>query len=366
VRSGLITSVHAFASDPERGVFLLLIFALFTGGALILYAMRGAALEAKGVFAMVSRETSLVINNVLLAVSSFVIFVGTMWPLVSEMAFDRVLSVGPPFFNAAFTPFMVVLAVVLSVGAMLPWKRATLMPTLRKLWGLAVLAVALGALAFAVQTGRSALVPVGLALGVWIVGGAFADLWNRAGRQGVGDRLRRMARLPRADWGKATSHAGLGVMFFAVAAVLGWASEDIRVARIGESFQHNGYTLTLTDVQRIQGPNFISTTGFIDVHRDGEFVVQLRPEKRVYPAAGMPTTEAAIHYGFTRDLYVALGDPQDGGGWALRTYVKPFATWLWLASTLMALGGLISLSDRRYRVAAGARKEAPLGATPAE
>ncbi len=366
VRSGLITSVHAFASDPERGVFILMIFAVFVGGALTLFALRSAALEAKGVFALVSRESALVLNNVLLAVASFVVFVGTMWPLVSEMAFDRVLSVGAPFFDAAFTPFMIALAIALPVGAVLPWKRGQLGRAARSMTGAAALAVALGALTFALQTGGSALGPVGVALGVWLVVGAFLDLYGRAGRKGLGDRLRRMTRLPRAEWGTAVAHAGLGVTIFAVAAVLGWASEDIRVARVGESFEHGGYTLTLTDVSREQGPNYITTMATIEVRDGARFVATLHPEKRVYPAAGMPTTEAAIDYSLTRDLYVALGDAQDGGGWALRTYVKPFATWLWLGAALMAFGGLVSLSDRRYRVAAGARTAPRAAATPAE
>ena len=365
VRSGLITSVHAFASDPERGVFILIIFAVFVGGALTLFALRGAALEAKGVFALVSRESALVLNNVLLAVASFVVFVGTMWPLVSELAFGRVLSVGAPFFNAAFTPFMVALAVVLPVGAILPWKRGNIRKALRNLWGVALLAITLGALTWVLQTGGSMLAPVGLSLGVWLVLGTLTDLWMRGGRNGVADRLMRILKLPRADWGKAMAHGGLGITIFAVSAMLGWASEDIRVAQIGESFEHNGYTITLTDVQRVQGPNYISSTGYVDIYRDGDLVTQLEPEKRIYPAAGMPTTEAAIDYGFTRDIYLALGDPQDGGGWALRTYVKPFANWLWGGAIIMALGGLISLTDRRFRVAAGARK-APVSATPAE
>ncbi|MCA2010563.1 heme lyase CcmF/NrfE family subunit [Cereibacter sphaeroides] len=365
VRSGVITSVHAFASDPERGVVILGIFAFFVGGALTLFALRSAALEAKGVFALVSRESALVLNNVLLAVASFVVFVGTMWPLVSELAFGRVLSVGAPFFDAAFTPFMIALAIALPVGAVLPWKRGQLGRAARSMTGAAVLAVALGGLVFALQTGRSALGPVGVALGAWLIVGAFIDLWTRSGRNGVADRLRRMTRLPRAEWGKALAHAGLGVTIFAVAAVLGWASEDIRVAQVGESFEHEGYTFTLAEVHREQGPNYVTTMGTVEVHVGERLVATLHPEKRVYPAAGMPTTEAAIDYSLTRDLYVALGDPQDGGGWALRTYVKPFATWLWLGGILMALGGLVSLTDRRYRVAAGARK-APAAATPAE
>ena len=366
VRSGVITSVHAFASDPERGVFILLIFAVFVGGALTLFALRGAALEAKGVFALVSRESALVLNNVLLAVAALVVFTGTMWPLVSELAFGRVLSVGAPFFDAAFTPFMVALAVVLPVGAVIPWKRGNLGRALRAMWGVAVLAVALGALAFTVQTGRSVLAPVGVALGTWLVIGALADLWQRSGRQGIGARLARITRLPRADWGKALAHAGLGVTIFAVSAVLGWSTEDIRVAQIGESFVHEGYTVTLTGVERVQGPNYISSMGHVTIERDGQLVAELAPEKRVYPAAGMPTTEAAIDYALTRDIYIALGDPQDGGGWALRTYVKPFASCLWLGVLIMALGGVVSLSDRRYRMAAGARRAAAPLATPAE
>jgi len=366
VRSGLLTSVHAFASDPERGIWILIIFAVFTGGALTLFALRGAALEAKGVFSTVSRESALVLNNVLLAVSSFVIFVGTMWPLVAEMFFDRRLSVGPPFFDAAFTPFVVALAVALPLGSILPWKRGKLDRAARSMAPVAFLALCAGALTWTIQTGGAFLAPIGVVLGLWVVGGALMDLWMRGGRGGFGERLGRIGRLPRADWGKATSHAGLGVTIFAIAAMLGWESEDIRVIRLTESFTFGNYTLTLNDVQRIQGPNFVSTTAVIEARHENGRVLQLLPEKRIYPVAGMPTTEAAIHYGFWRDLYVSLGDPQEGGGWALRTYIKPFANWLWAGCILMSLGGLISLSDRRFRVAAGATRAAPRGATPAE
>jgi cytochrome c-type biogenesis protein CcmF len=177
-----------------------------------------------------------VINNVLLAVSSFVIFIGTMWPLIAEMLFDRVLSVGPPFFNMAFTPFMVALAMVLPIGAMLPWKRGNLARAMRPLWGLAAFSVAMGALTWALQTGNSPLVPIGLALGIWVVLGSAMDIWARTGRGAFGHRFARLGRLPRADWGKATAHIGLGISVFAVAALVGWESEDIRVVQIGESF----------------------------------------------------------------------------------------------------------------------------------
>jgi cytochrome c-type biogenesis protein CcmF len=365
VRSGLLTSVHAFAMDPDRGVFILMILAVFMGGALTLFALRAQAMEAKGVFATVSRESALVMNNVLLAVSSFVVFVGTMWPLVAEMLFDRVLSVGPPFFNIAFSPFFVALAAILPIGAMLPWKRGDLARAAQPLMGILALSLAGGALVWAMQTGRSALGPLGVVLGLWVVLGSGADLWARTGRGALAARLARLGRLPRADWGKATAHAGLGITIFAIAGMLAWEREDIRVVQPGETFAFTNYEITLRDVQRVEGPNFISTMAFLDVTRDGRPLPTITPERRFYPAAGMPTTEAGIHYGFWRDLYLVLGDSQSGGGWAIRSYHKPFANWLWGGCIIMALGGLLSLSDRRYRVAAGARRREP-DAVPAE
>ncbi len=366
VRSGILTSVHAFANDPDRGVFLLLIFAFFTGGALTLYALRASALEAKGVFGVVSREAGLVANNVLLAVATFVVFVGTMWPLFAEMIVGRAVSVGPPFFDAAFTPFMVALAAILPIAAMLPWKRASLARGMQPLWGILALSLAVGALTWSMQTGRSIMAPVGAVLAVWLVGGAAVDLWMRTGREGFRHRLSRLMRLPRADWGKAVAHAGLGVLFWGIAAVIAWEVEDIRVAREGDSFEVGAYTITLVDVREVEGPNYISTMAEMAVARDGRALTTVFPEKRFYPVARMPTTEAAIDYGFLRDLYVVIGDPQDEGGWAVRTYVKPFANWIWGGTIIMSLGGLISLTDRRHRVAAGARRSAPSGAVPAE
>ena len=365
VRSGVLTSVHAFANDPERGVFILMILGFFMGGSLLLFALRAGALEAKGAFAMVSRESALLANNLLLAVSAFVVFIGTIWPLIAELVWAQKLSVGVPFFNAAFSPFMVALAIILPIGAMMPWKRAEIGRALRPLRGAIVLALAMGVLAYAVQTGRSAMGPIGLALGVWVVAGAATDLWARSGRGGFALRFSRLRRLPRADWGKVTAHSGMGITVFAVAAMTAWVSEDIRVVRVGETYPLGQYQITLVNVKDVQGPNYTSSMAQMRVTRGGIEVVTLFPEKRFYPVAEMPTTEAAIDYGLWRDLYLVIGDPQEGGGYAVRGYIKPFANWLWGGVLLMAFGGMLSLTDRRYRIAAGAARR-PAAALPAE
>ncbi len=363
-RSGIITSVHAFASDPERGVFLLLIMGVFVGGALTLFAARASVMEAKGVFGLVSRESALVANNILLVVATFVVFIGTIWPLISEMLFDRKLSVGEPFFNQAFTPFMIILGLILPIGSMLPWKRARIGRTVRNLRPAIALALAVLALVWAIQSGRSALGPVGMMLGTWLIAGAVIDVLSRAGRGH--NRLGRLTRLPRSDWGKAVAHSGLGITMAGIAGLLAWEMEDIRVVQTDESFDVGGYEITLREVEQVQGPNYVSTMAFVDVARGGKLITTLRPEKRVYPVAGQPTTEAAIDNGFLRDVYVVIGDPQQAGGWAMRVYIKPLANWVWGGAILMALGGLLSLSDRRYRVAAGSRKSSRLQGVPAE
>ena len=355
VRSGVLTSVHAFANDPERGVWILLILGIFLGGALTLYAARASALEAKGVFGIVSRESALILNNILLAVSALVVFIGTIWPLVAELAFGRTLSVGPPFFDAAFSPFMVALAIALPLGSMLAWKRGSLRRVMGLLSGAAILAVALAGLAFAMQTNSTALGPIGVARGVWVVAGAAVDLWSRSGRASVAERLARLRRLPRADWGKSTAHAGMGITILGVAAILAWQVEDIRVAQMDTPYEVGAYQVTPTDVRQERGPNYVTTIADIAVSQGGSQFT-LTPEKRFYPVAQMPTTEAAIRNGFWRDVYVVIGDAQPDGGYTVRVYIKPFANWIWGGAILMALGGFVSLSDRRLRVAAEARK----------
>ncbi|SFI39182.1 heme lyase CcmF/NrfE family subunit [Jannaschia pohangensis] len=366
VRSGVITSVHAFANDPDRGVFILGILAFFTGGALILYAIRAPAMQAKGVFGLVSRESALVMNNLLLAVSCFVVFVGTLWPLFSELVFDRTLSVGPPFFNAAFTPFAIALGALVPLGSTLPWKRGK-GQVLRKMLPVLGLALAVMGLAWAMQTGQSLGGPLGAGLGTWLVVGALVDLFSRTGRGALADRFGRLFRLPGADWGKAMAHGGLGIVFVGVSGLMAWQQEDIAALDIGDRLTVGRYEVELKGVEQVLGPNYVATRATLEAYEGGEPLGRLYPEKRIYPVARMPTTEAGIDSGFTRDVYAVIGDAQVGGGWAIRVYIKPFANWIWIGSIIMALGGVLSLCDRRYRVAAGARKvAAPRGGVPAE
>ncbi|MAI58187.1 MAG: heme lyase NrfEFG subunit NrfE [Rhodobacteraceae bacterium] len=353
VRSGLLTSVHAFANDPDRGVVILAILTFFVGGALILFAVRTPQMQNEGVFAFTSRESALILNNVLLAVSAFIVFVGTIWPLIAEIFFDRVLSVGPPFFNVAFTPVMVVLGLILPIGAMLPWKRGEINKIILSLRIPLIFAFAVAGLAWALQTGKSLHAPVGLFLGAWLLSGAFADLLLRAVRT---NDLSRLLRIPRADWGKFLAHSGLGVTMMAIAGLLAWSKEDIRVVDMEETWNLGAYEITLKDVRRYIGPNYQANIGDVELRKNGRFIATVQPEKRFYPIAKMQTTEAGIDYRFFRDVYIVLGEPHEGGGWTVRSYIKPLASWIWGGAMLMAMGGLLSLSDRRLRIAAAARK----------
>jgi len=369
VRSGLLTSVHSFASDPARGLFILLILFIAIGGSLALYAWRAPQMGAGGVFAPISREGALILNNLFLTVACGVVFLGTLWPLVLEMATGEKISVGAPFFDMAFTPMMVLLILALPVGAMLPWKRGDLRRVLPRLYGALGLSLAVLAGVFVMQGGGAPLAPVGLALAAWLILGSLTDLGERArlGRVSLGESLRRLRGLPRSDWGKAVAHAGFGLSVLGIASVSAWEAEDIRLARPGDVIAISGYEITFDRVERVQGPNWSASRGFFTLRQDGRTISELTSDKRFYPVAQMPTTEAAIDSTLLRDVYLTLGDPQQGSReWAVRTYVKPMAAWIWLGALVMAAGGLLSLSDRRYRVGAAVRNRPPAGAVPAE
>jgi cytochrome c-type biogenesis protein CcmF len=371
VRSGVLDSVHAFAVDPERGVFILLLLVVAIGGSLALYAWRAPSLKPEGVFAPISREGGLILNNLLLMAGCGVVFAGTVAPLVREAVSGDKISVGAPFFNMAFTPFMVVLAVALPLGAMMPWKRGDGPKALAKLWWAGAAALAMGAVVWGVESGRGFTAPIGFALAMFVMLGVAVEMAERAKAFKVPaeESLRRLQRAPRADWGKWVAHFGLGVTIWGIAGVTGWTVEDIRIAQVGERFQVGRYEVVFDGVREVQGPNYVATRGEFHAYRDGVQVAHVYPEKRLYTETRppTPTTEAGIDNGFTRDLYLVLGDPQRGveGAWAVRSYVKPYANWIWGGTVFMALGGALSLTDRRYRVGAPARAARAGGAAAA-
>ncbi len=362
VRSGVLNSVHAFASDPARGVFILGLLMLYVGGGFALFAWRAQAMAPTGVFAPVSREGALVLNNLLLCSVAAVVLVGTLYPMFADLVLGQKISVGPPFFNTATLPLAVPLIGAMAVGPFLPWKRARLWPALQKLWWVALVALAAALLCLALEGVR-----VGPALGffaaAWLILGAKADFAQRIGlfsrpRAAFGRAL----ALPRAAWGGAMAHGGLGVTILGLAG-MGLAVDRLALLHPGESVDLAGYEYRLDGVVDAQGANFAARRATVEVTRHGRAVVTLHPEKRSFPLARMTTSEAAIHTTWLEDLYVVLGEEREGGV-VLRIHDNPLAPWIWLGAGIMALGGGLSLSDRRTRVAAPAAK-APALKNPA-
>ena len=349
VRSGVLTSVHAFAVDPRRGIFILGLFALFIGGALLLYAWRTARIGLGGDFSAFSRESLLLTNNVLFATAAGTVFLGTLYPLALDALGMGKISVGPPYFETVFVPIMAPALFLVGVGPLARWKRASV-PELAVLlrWALGV-SVALGVL-LPFAFGRwSALVGLGLALAIWIV--LTGVLAFRTGAR------------TRAHYGMVLAHLGVAVFVVGVTLVKGYESEkDVRM-KPGDVTELGGYVFQLEGVGRALGPNYTSARATMRVTRDGRPVTTLYPEKRIYTVQEMPMTEAAIAPGLTRDLYVSLGEPLDDGAWLVRVQHKPFVDWIWAGCLIMALGGALAASDRRYRVSARNIKEKLAGAT---
>ncbi|QJE74654.1 heme lyase CcmF/NrfE family subunit [Aerophototrophica crusticola] len=362
VRSGVLTSVHAFAVDPARGTAILILLLLAVGGSLLLYAMRAHTLKVGGVFAPVSREGALVLNNLLLSVSCAVVLIGTLMPLVLD-AFGHKISVGAPYFNF-ITPFLAIpLILVMGVGPFLPWKRADLGAVLPRLGVAALLTVVAILWALWAHGVKPVMALVGAGLAAWAFCGAFAEIAERIKlfRIPLGDSLSRAASLPRGAWGTALAHAGLGI---AVAGMVGtsfWLSEEIRVMKVGDQTPLAGYTFTLDKVEELRGPNYVTETGTFTIRDGDDLVATIDAEQRWYPVAKMKTTEAAIHTTFVSDLYAVLGDrTEDGTGWVVRLYHHPLVPWIWFGSIVMVLGGLLSLSDRRLRVGVPQKRAAPV------
>jgi cytochrome c-type biogenesis protein CcmF len=358
VRSGVLTSVHAFATDPTRGVFILLLLVLFIGGSLALFAWRGPALKGGGLFQPISREGSLLVNNLLLGTVTATVFLGTLYPLLVEAIGGGKVSVGAPFFNATVVPLMAPLVILMAVGPLLPWKRADLGPALRKLWlaALASLAVAAGVLAWIEP--RSVLGMLGLALAAWLLVGTLTELALRIGlfRAPVGESLRRLAGLPRAALGMTLAHAGLALLITGVTASSVWKEERILVMAPGERTAIAGYTLTFDRANIAAGANYSALQGHFTARAGERVVAELTPERRFYPVERGDTTEAAIRPRPLGDLYVVIGDQQSDQRYVVRAYFEPLVHWIWAGALTMALGGLLSLSDRRLRLGVPARR----------
>lgn len=362
VRSGVLTSVHAFATDPGRGIFILCILMIFIGGSLTLFALRAPALKAGGLFAPVSREGALVLNNLILTVSTATVLIGTLYPLILETLTGEKISVGPPFFNLTFGLLMAPLLVATPFGPMLAWKRGDLYGAMQRLYVAAALAALAGLTLWYVENGGPVLAAVALAAGFFLIFGALADLWYRAGfgKQTAGIAWRRLKGLPRSAFGTALAHMGIGVTVIGIVVVTTFETETVLEMKPGMTAEAGGYTLLFDRMSHVTGPNYTDDRGHFTITRGGVEVADVWSSKRLYTARKMPTTEAGIlTFGFSQ-LYVSLGDPIEGGGMVVRIWWKPFIVCIWGGTILMMIGGFVSLSDRRLRVGAPARKEKPV------
>ncbi len=363
VRSGVLTSVHTFAADPSRGVFILALLVVVIGGGLALYAVRAPALKGGGLFAPVSREGALVLNNLLLTTAAAVVLLGTLYPLVLDALGGGKVSVGPPFFEATFVPIAVPLLLACAVGAMMAWKRGDLAGVLGRLKAAAILALAVMAVAAWRAGIEDMLAAFGLGVAAWLFAGALIELAEKIGlfRLRGAETARRAAALPRAAWGMTIAHAGLGVIVAGMVAASAWQTERIVSMTPGQTTDLAGYRVVFEAVGRTRGPNYEAVTGRFKLMDGGRTVADLRPEKRSYPAEESQTTEAAIHTTWLADVYVVLGDRSAGGAWAVRLYHNPLVPWIWIGAVVMAAGGLVSLTDRRLRVGAPRRARAAVG-----
>ncbi|MGI9435797.1 MAG: heme lyase CcmF/NrfE family subunit [Geminicoccaceae bacterium] len=371
VRSGVLTSVHAFAVDPARGVYILGLLIIAIGGSLALFAWRAPALKSGGMFAPISREGGLMLNNLLLSTACATVLLGTLYPLILEAINGTKISVGAPYFNATFGPLMIPLLVAIPLGTMLAWKRGDILGVLGRLkvaWGATLLIVI--AHLFVTQ-GKSTLAVIGLGVAWWVILGSLVELAERVQlfRLPFARSLQRAKGLPRSAYAMAIAHIGVGVSVVGIVASSAWQSERILVMKPGDSVELAGYEFALGDVEDGRGPNFAYRRAAVEVTQGEELVATLYPEKRFYNVERQPTSEAGIDSNPLRDLYVVLADPPEGktaeeAGYTVRIYHNPLVTWIWFGVILMGVAGAVSLTDRRHRVGAPttakARREKPL------
>lgn len=358
VRSGVLTSVHAFATDPRRGLFILVFLAIVVGGSLLLFAWRGPKVGLGGKFSLFSRESMLLVNNVLLLVAAGTVFLGTLYPLFLDALDLGKISVGPPYFEAVFVPLMVPVLLLMAIGPFVRWKDAKLTDVARQVRWVGVAAVLFGMAAF-IAMGASPMVVMGLTLAVWIVLATCWHVFKRLRHAAAGTSLwKRISSQPRSYWGMIVAHAGIGIFVVGVTLVKGMETSNDVSMQVGDTTSAGGYTFRFADLKQIQGPNYVSAQGIFEVTHGDRQLPALKPEKRLYTVQQMPMTEAAIDRGFTRDLYVSLGEQINPTTWVVRVQHKPFVSWIWGGCLIIALGGFLAASDRRYRMASRKRREA--------
>lgn len=358
VRSGVLTSVHAFATDPERGVFILVFLLMVVGGSLTLFALRAPVVKSQVGFGLWSRETLLLVNNLLLVVATAMILLGTLYPLLLDALSGAKLSVGPPYFNAMFVPLMAALMLTLGVGIMVRWKDTPVKWLLGMLTPVLITSVVLGGLGSLLFGDFNWAVLAVSLLAAWVVIASVRDLLDKTRHKGL---LKGARSLAPSYWGMHLAHLGPAVCAIGVVLTSHQSSErDLRLAP-GESLSLGGYEFVFEGAVHHEGPNFTSDKATIRVFDGDKQIATLHPEKRLYTVQQMPMTEAGIDAGFTRDLYVALGEPLGDGAWAVRVHIKPFVRWIWLGALMMGLGGALAASDRRYRVKVKTRVREALG-----
>ena len=345
VRSGVLSSVHAFATDPRRGIFILILLAVVIGGSLLLFALRAPKVGLGGSFALISRESLLLMNNVLLVVAAGSVLLGTLYPLFIDALGLGKLSVGPPYFNSVFAPLMVPALFLMALGPFARWKHASLADMAKRLRSAFVAALVV-AIAVPFAFGQwTPLIALGLLLATWIIAGSVVNVIERVRATGGG-----LLAQPRSWYGMHLAHLGIAVFVIGVTMVKGYESEkDVRMEP-DDTVSVGGYTFRFVGVREAMGPNYRAMVGELELSKDGKVLRTMNPEKRQYLSSAMPMTEAAIDTGLLRDVYVSLGEPIDERAWSVRVYHKPFVDWIWGGCLLMALGGLVAMSDRRYRL----------------
>ena len=349
VRSGVLTSVHAFAQDPARGLYILGFLLFITGGGLALYAWRAPQLQGGGLFQPVSREGALILNNLLLCTLAATVLLGTLYPLFIDLLTGKSVSVGPPFFNATFVPLCAPLFAALCVGPFLGWKRAELWPALMRLRVALVVSLAAVVVAMTMIDSRSTLAALAFGFGVWLIVGSLMQLGDRI-------RTRTLRTLPRSTLGMIISHASLGVVVLGSVATSSWSTELMQTMKPGDRISFAGYGVQLDRMEEVPGPNYIAERATLIVTVAGKPYAILKPERRLFTVQRRQVAETAIQTNLLRDFYATLGEGDPRQGWVIRLYLNPLAPWIWLGAALCALGGFVSLSDRRLRVGAPSRR----------